>query len=99
MEGKETTKTVDENLLKAKEVIFKFLKKFDFSNIKNKNFFEFWDDYDGNEIESISFRLEPYEVQLAFIEILKEKIKKTECYLESEEDGFGLSCFINKKDN
>lgn len=99
MGGKETTKTVDENLIKAKEVIFKFLKKFDFSNIKNKSFFEFWDDYDENEIESISFRLEPHEVQLAFIEILKEKIKKTECYLEGEEDGFGLSFFINKKDN
>lgn len=94
---------IDEGLLEAKDVVYKTLKKYKFSNvIKNEKFFEFYDDEDeeGNAIvNSVHFRIEPWDLPGIIAEMLSQRLNKIGCCVEYRDEGDYIDFDIVTKAN
>lgn len=92
--------SVGENLLKAKDIIYKTLKKCKFSEINHKDFFDFCSHEINNELEAdgVYFSIEPWDIPGLFVELLNQKLKKTDYCVDFVDEGDRVNFIIVKKE-
>lgn len=91
---------VDESLLKAKDIVYKTLKKCKFSEINHKDFFDFCSDGINNKSEAygVYFSIEPWDIPGIFVELLNQKLKKTDYCIDFVDEGDRVNFIIVKKE-
>ena len=91
---------IDENLLNAKDIIYKTFKKANFSDAKDKDFFDFCIDIinDDSRVYGVDFSIEPWDIPGIFVELLNQKLKKTGYCVDFVDEGDRVNFIIVKKE-